>query len=402
MSCFWGHQGRGGPSCGRIGTRVHSHRATDTSTDSRARRLTRQRQRNCCAPARYASFGVPLSTSPTRRNRATRQSAVASPARSSLASPATHVRCAAAAAAANARPAAGEGRKSNEGRCRCRRREARPRNAMSSARPRRNPRSSPSSRPCSVVVLLPAMAVSSRARAAHLFRRQGFKRRRRRRMMRQYTTARAALVIRPHHQRDRAEIRDFNLRRDRAPSPCSSPPVAVSARASCTSVPKTPIEATTTKTDNDAAHARARRAALATPRHQRDRAEIRDRHLRRDCAPSSCSSLPVAVSSHARAARPFRRHRSNRQRRRRIMMQHARTRAAPRSPRHITSATAPKSAIVTFVATVLRRRAPPLPSPSPRVRAACPFRRHRSKRRRRRRILTQHAHARTALVKSRH
>ena len=151
-------------ACGCIGTRAHSHRATtaDTSTDRqpRARRVTRQRQRNCCAPLRYASFGVPLSMPSTRRNRATRKSAVASQARSSLASPATHVRCAAAAAAANTRPAAGEGRKIV--------------NAtwvgvtvvvvktalaasrhQSPARARRNPRSSPSSQPCSVVVVLP-------------------------------------------------------------------------------------------------------------------------------------------------------------------------------------------------------------------------------------------------------
>ena len=170
-------------ACGCIGTRAHSHRATtaDTSTDRqpRARRVTRQRQRNCCAPLRYASFGVPLSMPSTRRNRATRKSAVASQARSSLASPATHVRCAAAAAAANSRPAAGEGRE---------------------------------------IVKSTRVGVT-------------------------------VVIVKP---------------------------------------------------------------AIATSRHQRERAEIRDRHLRRNRALSSLSSPPVTVSSHARAVRPFRRHRPNR------------------------------------------------------------------------------------------
>ena len=39
------------------------------------------------------------------------------------------------------------------------------------------------------------------------------------------------------------------------------------------------------------------RAALTMPRHKRDRAGIRDRHLRRNRAPSSSSSPPVALSS---------------------------------------------------------------------------------------------------------
>ena len=103
------------------------------------------------------------------------------------------------------------------------------------------------------------------------------------------------------------------------------------------------------------------------PRQQRDRAEMRDRYLRPHRAPSSSSSPPVAVSVRARAAHPFRRHRSNRRRQRRIMTQHARARPVLASSRHVTSESAPNSAIATFVATVLRRR-PPRPSPSRRTR----------------------------------
>ena len=49
-----------------------------------------------------------------------------------------------------------------------------------------------------------------------------------------------------------------------------------------------------------------------------------------------------------------------------MMTQHARVGAALATPRHVTSASAPKSAIATFVATVLRRH--PLPRPSRRTR----------------------------------
>jgi hypothetical protein len=63
--CFSAHQGRGGPSCGRIGTRART--ATEPHTDSRATRATRQRQRQCCGPPRRASFNV-TATAAGQRN----------------------------------------------------------------------------------------------------------------------------------------------------------------------------------------------------------------------------------------------------------------------------------------------------------------------------------------------
>ena len=156
----------------------------------------------------------------------------------------------------------------------------RTRHAASTARPCRNARSLPSTPPCSVVLILPARrrpvarASCTSVPTTPIDRRR---RRRRRRMMTQHVRAHATLAT-SRHQRDRTEILDRHLRRDRAPSSSSSPPAAVSARENRTSVPATPIDQAWRRTSAPSATRAVSQATRASRARSRARLRPKDKH----------------------------------------------------------------------------------------------------------------------------